>query len=463
MSNFIASERSAAPGTISPDNLLSGMAQVSSEAVPGDGRSNEGSIAARVLRRPGITASLFFALGLLIFLPGVSRPVEMHYDEPYFIPEARTFLLRAPNPSTQLPPPLARPPMGKILMAIGMKVAGDNSFGWRISGVVCGALTLPAVYLWVLLLLGDSSLAAFAAGLTLLNHFHFVMSRVGMMDVYLVFFLMWSLATYTAAVVLDVSPGKRKLLMVSSGVLMGLAGSSKWNAVDSLAALIVVSVALLWMARRSPGDPASSLSRCADNMRQIGITGLLLGLVVAPFTSYVLTYWPLCWALRRPFGVHELVAMHQFIWYISTTNISNPFLTSAWYTWPLNISPQRALSYLVGNPVVTWGGLAAFVYCVRRFWKTISLPEGMVLILFAANYLQWVVTPEKGLFYYYYYPSVMILGVAIAVALKSMPTSIFSVRVTLILLVIAAAIFVWCYPRMAYLGPPWDCALGCWT
>src|SRR5690348_10601239 len=106
MSNFIASERSAAPGTISPDNLLSGMAQVSSEAVPGDGRSNEGSIAARVLRRPRITASLFFALGLLIFLPGVSRPVEMHYDEPYFIPEARTFLLRAPNPSTQLPPPL---------------------------------------------------------------------------------------------------------------------------------------------------------------------------------------------------------------------------------------------------------------------------------------------------------------------------------------------------------------------
>ena len=109
------------------------------------------------------------------------------------------------------------------------------------------------------------------------------------------------------------------------------------------------------------------------------------------------------------------------------------------------------------------GRLAAFVYCVRRFWKTISLPEGMVLILFAANYLQWVVTPEKGLFYYYYYPSVMILGVAIAVALKSMPTSIFGVRVTLILLVIAAVIFVWCYPRMAYLGPPWDCALGCWT
>ena len=53
--------------------------------------------------------------------------------------------------------------------------------------------------------------------------------------------------------------------------------------------------------------------------------------------------------------------------------------------------------------------------------------------------------------------------VAIAVTLKSLPRSIFGVRVTLILLLIAAAIFVWCYPRMAYLGPPWDCALGCWS
>jgi dolichyl-phosphate-mannose--protein O-mannosyl transferase len=107
--------------------------------------------------------------------------------------------------------------------------------------------------------------------------------------------------------------------------------------------------------------------------------------------------------------------------------------------------------------------LAALIFCLWRFWKTVALPEGMVLLLFGANYLQWVVTPEKGLFYYYYYPSVMILGVAIAVALRSLPSRIFGVRVTLVVLLIAAVIFVWCYPRMAYLGTPWDCALGCWT
>jgi dolichyl-phosphate-mannose-protein mannosyltransferase len=463
MGNSFSNERSAVLEAHSSSERALADAKKTAESSQNCNPAQESSIVARLLRHPGITALIFFGLGLLIFLPGAGRPAEMHYDEGYFVPEARTFLLWAPNPSTQPPPPLARPPLGKILMAIGMKAAGDNSFGWRVAGAVCGALTLPAVYLWTLLLLGDSKLAALAAGLTLLNHFEFVMSRIGMMDVFLVFFLMWSLAAYTAALVLDVSPWKRKVLLVGSGILMGLAGASKWNAIDTLAVLILVSLVLLWVARRPPANSTPSLSIYARNMQQIGVLTLFLGLAVAPFTSYILTYWPLCRILQRPFGVHELVAMHRFIWYVSTTNISNPFLTSAWYTWPLNLSPQRALSYLTGNPVVTWGGLAAILYCLRQFWRSVSLPEGMILLLYGANYLQWAVTPEKGVFYYYYYPSVAILGVAVAVALRSLPPRIFGARVTLLLLIFAAAIFVWCYPRMAYLGPPWDCALGCWN
>jgi hypothetical protein len=57
----------------------------------------------------------------------------------------------------------------------------------------------------------------------------------------------------------------------------------------------------------------------------------------------------------------------------------------------------------------------------------------------------------------------MILGVAIAVAARSLPPRVFGLRISLLLLVAAIAIFVWCYPRMAHLDTPWDCALGCWS
>jgi hypothetical protein len=57
----------------------------------------------------------------------------------------------------------------------------------------------------------------------------------------------------------------------------------------------------------------------------------------------------------------------------------------------------------------------------------------------------------------------LMLGVAIAIALRSLPQSIFGVRVSLVVLLAAALVFLWCYPRMAHLEAPWDCALGCWT
>jgi len=463
MGNLFRKGSSAVLEPTSQDPQTAVLAEGSLESSSGGSPSRESNVLPRILHRPTITALILGVVGLVVFLAGIGRPARTYYDEAYFVPEARTFVLEAPNPSTQLPPPLARPPLGKMIMAMGMKAAGDNPFGWRVAAAFCGALTLAAVYLWTFLLLRDSQLAIFAAGLSLFNNFLFVMSRVGMMDAFLLVFLMWSLVAYTAAIALDLSAGRRRFLFCCSGVLMGLAGACKWNAIDTLAVLFLVSFALLWVARRSPANSVLSLTRYAQNIQQIGVPTLLLGLVVAPISSYLLTYWPLCRILNRPFGVHELMAMNRFIWYISTTNVSNPFITSAWYTWPLNTSPQRALSYLVGNPVVTWGGLAALFLCLWRFWKTTTLPEGLLLLLFAANYLQWAVTPEKGLFYYYYYPAVMILGVAVAAALRSLPRSIFGVRVSLVVLVAAAAVFLWCYPRMAHLESPWDCTLGCWS
>jgi hypothetical protein len=91
-----------------------------------------------------------------------------------------------------------------------------------------------------------------------------------------------------------------------------------------------------------------------------------------------------------------------------------------------------------------------------------AVPEALVLLLFAANFLQWAVTPQSGLYYYYYYPCVMVLGVAIAVALRSLPARVFGMRISLFLLMAATVFFLRCYPQMAHLGPPWDCLFGCW-
>lgn len=413
--------------------------------------------------RPAITALIIGVAGLLLFLGGIGKPPYLYFDEGFFVPEARNFLHKTAYPSSLVEMhSLSKPPLGKIIIALGMRLAGDNPFGWRVASAFCGVMTLVAVYLWALLLLQDRRLARFAAGLTLFNNFLFVMSRIGMMDVFLVVFLMWSLVAYTAAIVLNVSAGKRRILLICSGILMGLAGACKWNAIDSLAVLWLVSAALLWLACHSPAGSVSPLSEQARNIQKIGPLTLIVGLALAPLVAYVLTFWPQCRVLKEPFSVHELIALHRIAWNICTTWVSNPSITSAWYVWPLSLSPQRGLSYLLGNPIVTWSGLAATAFCLWRFRKSAGFPEGLALLLFGANFFQWAVTPEKGLFYYYYFPAVMILGVTIAIAVKSLPRTICGVRLTLVVLLAAAIVFLWCYPRMAHLESPWDCVLGCW-
>jgi dolichyl-phosphate-mannose--protein O-mannosyl transferase len=385
----------------------------------------------------------------------------MFFDEGYFVPEARSLIEGVPNPEPQAPP-LAKPPLGKLIMAMGMKAAGDYSFGWRIAGAVCGALTVAAVYLWALLLLQDTNLAFLAAAMALFNNFLFVMSRIATVDVFLMLFLMWSLVAFTAALVLDVGTSARRLCAFLAGVLVGLAGACKWNAIDTLAVYVLVTAALLLLPRFRLATSYPSLSDYSRNVAQLGIPFLLLALIVAPVAAYSLVFWPLCRLIHVPFSLHELAAINIFMWHFNRTTVTNPFLISKWYTWPLNLNPQRSLSYLVGNPFVAWTGLLALVLCLRRFSKTLALPEALVLLLFAANLLQWAVTPQSGLYYYYYYPCVMILGVAIAVALRSLPPRVFGMRVSLPLLMAAAVFFVRCYPQMAHLGPPWDCLFGCW-
>jgi len=404
-----------------------------------------------------ITALVISVLALIFFGFGLSNPPRSYYDEGYYIPAAKALLAGTPNPNPEAPP------LGKYLVAAGIELAGDRPVGWRAASTVCGSLSLAAIYLWTYLLSRNSRIALVAAILTLFNNFLFVMSRVAMMDVFLVFFLLWGLAAYTAALELDLSVRKRRILLYCSGISLGLAGACKWNAVDTLAVLLVTSLALPWISKQSSATINPTIARYAENLQRIGLHNLILAFVILPPVSYCLTFWPLCRSLHLPFGIHQLLAMNLYIWRFHIAVVGNPAITSAWYSWPLNLSPQRGLSFLLGNPVIMWGGLVAVAFCIRRFWKYLMVAEGLVVLLYFANLLQWVVTPTKCTYYYYYFPSAMCLGVAIALALHGLPPRIFGVRLKLLVLLAAAVFFLWAYPRMANLQAPWDCALGCWN
>ena len=399
-----------------------------------------------------VTAFGIGVTALALFLAGINKPPSTFYDEAQYVLSARAFLANAPNPNPEAPP------LGKLLIATGIKTFGDNPWGWRIPGAVSGALTLVAIFLWTHLLVHDYVLALTACALTLFNSFLFVMSRVAMMDIFLVMFILWGLIAFTAALELDdVTVTKRRLLLLLAGIMFGFACACKWNGIDTLGIVIVASAALFFAKRSRDGK----IVRYRTHLIEVGISPLLFSLLIVPVLSYSLTYWPLCRSLHRLFTVSELVSMNLYIWQFHIATTGNIAIASPWYTWLFATSPQRGLSYLVGNSVVMWSGLLALAFCARRFWK--SFPEALVLCLYAGNLFQWAITPCKSTFYYYYFPAAVFLSVAIPLALRQLPDRVFGVRPAFILVLASLVVFVVCYPRMAHLDAPWDCVFGCWS
>jgi predicted membrane-bound dolichyl-phosphate-mannose-protein mannosyltransferase len=395
-------------------------------------------------RRVTRTGILIGVASLLFLAIGIGRPSTPIFDESLYIAGARSLLEGTHDANPE------HPPLAKILIAGAMKLAGDNPLGWRMAGAVCGALTLSGIFFWTYLLLGDYALALTAAALTLLNNFIFVMARVAMLDVFYFAFVMWAVLAFTAALVLDLSVGRRRLLLLASGLLFGLGSACKWNAVVTLAGTALAAAVLYFTNTR--------------HLREIGIPATVMALVILPPAAYALAFWPLCHRFHLAFTPRELASLNAYIWRYHLACPGNPTLDTRWYQWLFRATPERALNYLMGNWVVVWGGFLALLTCAWTFLKTRALPEGLVVLFYAVNLLQWVLIPQQRTVYYYYFPPAMFLGVAIAIMLGRMRRQrIFGMRISLLILLTAAVFFLYCYPRMAALDAPFDCMLGCWS
>ena len=405
-----------------------------------------------------VSAVALFLTSFLLFLGFIGRSHSYVYDELCYVSSARALLQHAPNPNFE------HPPVGKYFIALGILAVGDNVYGWRISSAAAGSLSVIAVFLLTYFLLRDRSAAMIAALLTIFNNFLFVMSRVAMLDIFLVSLLLWALVLFSVVACADIGRRARTTGLLFCGVLFGLACACKWNAVFSLAAIAAVVFVLWILGRRQWVFRDELLTTSAHNIASVSLPALVLGMVLIPAFTYVISYLPLFHSLGTPFTFAGMVRMHQQMFHFMATRQGNSFLHNPWYHWPIQSTPQRALSYLVGNLVVMWIGLLALIACLLRMVRRLALPELTIVLLYAANLLQWVVIPRKHTYYYYYFPAAMLLSVTIAIALARLQHKrVFGIRVSLLLVSAAAAFFLFCYPRMASLESPWDCMLGCWS
>ena len=328
------------------------------------------------------------------------------------------------------------PPLGKIIIMLGIHLFGMNPFGWRFMGTLCGVLMVPILYIFLKNMFGKTAVALCGSALFTFDFMHLVQTRIATIDSYGVFFILAMFFFLYRYLALPAGTPLYKCMpsLFLCGLMFGLGVSSKWIVLyGGVGMALLYFLALFWKCREWPEDAYAP-------RRGLWVFGNILfcifSFVIVPAVIYVLSYIP----YATSSGVTDLKGLLEIVWGNQTYMLtyhqgvmdSHPY-SSRWYQWLLDIRPilyymdnepagftTRFASF--NNPLVTWGGLAAIVtVTVQTVRRTCG--KGLFILLGAlSQFVPWIII-GRTTFAYHYFPTIVFLCIAFAYVMNDLVES----------------------------------------
>jgi dolichyl-phosphate-mannose--protein O-mannosyl transferase len=348
----------------------------------------------------GVLLAVMVVGGVYLRVQDVGYPFHHDFDESQYVGSAQQFLLGNPDPEC------CHPPVGKLMIGVGMLLEGNNPLGWRFTPLVFGLQSLVIVFLLATALFEDKRAGWLAAAFMAADGFFLSYSRSSLGDVILACLVLWSML---AAVTARGWGG-----VFASALLIGTVTSIKWVGLF-IGLPAVLAIVLL---KRAPWYTIFAFA--------------IVPVVHAGF-------WMLGFALSgQPNGVMAVVneVQHRANFHLGFQHFVNP-LESAWYTWlvmyhPLVIKTQQVgdtlrMASSVGNPVLWFaadacllalpvlGGLVALrpAWRVRWFaWFDVATTKAFAILW--ASWLSMLLLWMSGKISTYWYHYLYAWGFALA-------------------------------------------------
>lgn len=379
------------------------------------------------------------------------------------------------------------PPLGKVLIMLGIKLFGMTPFGWRFMPALFGVLMVPLMYLLGKQLFKRSSLAFLGAFLLAVDCMHFTQSRLATVDVFAVFFIMLMYLFMFRYAMMSFYHSKlvRTLIPLGlCGIAMGLAVACKWIGIYGGIGLAVIffhtllrrfleyryARGLLSEQESEPDKAARRAVRLFPFSALITLLFCLVFFVAVPLLLYYGSYyWPLGPAGRFNPSAVWAEQGHMLSYHASISWNTHHF-ESPWYEWPLIVKPMwyyTGSAYLpgdqvssiscMGNPVVWWGGLVALLWVFARL-LTVGRRDRRyqcIAVAFLSGFLPWVLVPRPTYIYHYFtsVPFIILATLALFEWIRS--RSLLAYRVTRALYYAGALLlFAGFYPLLSGLPIP---------
>lgn len=379
------------------------------------------------------------------------------------------------------------PPLGKLIIALGIKLFGLNPFGWRIAGTMFGIAMLPLMYLFARRLFNSSTYAGIAALLFAADFMHFTQTRIATIDVYGVFFILlmfyfmhryYTLSFYTVKLRATLVP------LFLAGLFFGIGVASKWIVLYGGAGLAVMlglslfgrykeyAAAKRVLQRNGSGcmpyakDWLEHVVRSFPRNTAITLAVCLIFYIAIPLGIYALSYIPVLTVMNEGYTVKSFVDYQKHMFSYHNNLVSTHPFSSSWWEWPFMKRPvwyysgdheaagMKSTIVAMGNPAIWWSGIfamaAALWMSIRRRDKAMYT----IWIAFLAQYVPWMLVPRLTFLYHYFamVPFMILSLVYVFKVLEERSLSFKPVRHTLT--AASVVLFILYYPALSGLTVP---------
>jgi hypothetical protein len=353
------------------------------------------------------------------------------------------------------------PPLAKEIIAAGMwgygwfratfqGASGDyvdlgfNTFGWRIAACLFGTLCIPAMYLLARRLWPKRLFAIAAATLVCFDGMFFIQSRIGMIDIFPIFFILCAYLLFMVHIQAR-SFNESMITLVALGIVLGIGIAAKWIVLGAWATIVFFLVLrvvlrslnfefgprgwpfLSW--RRGEGPTISTIYW--PTYLAVG----LISLVVIPAGIYVISWYP--FFARGEF--HNLADLINYqlesYRYHANLTATHPYGSPAW-SWPFLARPVlyyaeyypylgidqftgqqlQARMINLGNPWIWWTSLPAVASLPYFVVRHRSFVAAVILVGFVTQYAPWFPI-TRVLFLYHMFGGLVFMVLAVAFVL----------------------------------------------
>ena len=348
-------------------------------------------------------APILIALASFVLrIINLGLPKGFVFDEVYYVDGARDLLKYGVEVDGTNPEFIVHPPVGKWLIASGIKLFGDSEFGWRFASAVFATFLILLFARLVHVLFYSPLLTALGAALMALDGLLLVHSRTALLDLFLTFFTLLGVLLW------------HRNRHIWAGIAFGLAIGCKWSAIYFVAVIGLIAVYKILVVR----DIRKSAQQIAAKFLQYGLL---------PVVVYTLTWtgwfisdrgWSRQWSSNPFFSwLHYHSEMLNFHTGLTEKHPyeANPWSwlvmgrpTSFFYESPKGCGAKDCAQEVLalGTPILWWVGTISIAVVIGYWIKSlihhrVDSAANLVVLGVVAGYLPWFAMQQRTVFSFY--------------------------------------------------------------